>query len=129
MLESMYASANYQASKALLDLTAQRHQALTGNLANVDTPGYRRKDVDPSFRAELEKSLQAGDVEAIRRTGTPEIREEGGGKATRPDGNNVSLDRELMLINQNALEYEALTQFVSSSLDRMKLAITGRNSG
>ena len=37
-----------------------------------------------------------------------------------PDGNTVNLERELMYISQNALEFEANTQFVSGSLARLK---------
>lgn len=127
MLESLYASSNYQAAKTLLDVTAQRHQVLASNLANVDTPGYERKDIAPTFRAELERSIQARDTQAIQQTGEVQFEKEAGLKATRPDGNNVRLDRELMLINRNALQYEAMTQFVTGSLDRLKTAITGQS--
>lgn len=126
MLESIFASTNYQASKALLDVAARRHEVLAGNLANVDTPGYRRLDVDPSFRARLEESIRTGDSRELRALGQVGITPEAGLKATRADGNNVSVERELMLINQNALEYQSMAQFVSSSLSRLKMAITGQ---
>lgn len=126
MLESLFASSNYQAAKVMMDAAAIRHQALAGNLANVETPGYKRVDIDPSFKAALNESVRAGDVRALQQLGTPQISEVEGLKAVRADGNNVTLDRELMYINQNALEYSAMGQFVSSSLDRLKMAITGR---
>ena len=126
MLESLFASSNYQAANVMMDVSAIRHQALAGNLANVETPGYRRVDIDPSFKAALSESVKAGEVTEIQRFGTPEVAEVRGLKAVRSDGNNVSLDRELMYINQNALEYQAMGQFVSSSLNRLKMAITGQ---
>lgn len=128
MLESLFASSNYQAAKTLMDVTAQRHQVLASNLANVDTPGYERKDIAPSFKTELQRSIAARDTEAIQQMGEVSFAKETGLKATRPDGNNVRLDRELMLINRNALQYEASTQFVSGTFDRLKTAITGRTS-
>lgn len=126
MLESLFASSNYEASKVMLDVTAKRHQVMAGNLANVDTPGYKRLDIDPSFRARLQESVRAGDVQAIRGSADPAISEEQGLKATRQDGNNVSVEKELQYINQNALEYQAMAQFVSSSLQRLRMAVTGR---
>jgi len=126
MLESIFASTNYQASKALLDIAARRHEVLAGNLANVDTPGYRRLDIDPSFRARLEESIRTGDSRELRALGQVGITPEAGLKATRAGGNNVSVERELMLVNQNALEYQSMAQFVSSSLSRLKMAITGQ---
>ena len=43
-----------------------------------------------------------------------------------PDGNTVNLERELMEISQNALEFDANADFVSGSLARLKMAITGK---
>ena len=126
MIESLFASSNYQASKLLMDVTATRHQALAGNLANVETPGFKRVDIDPSFQASLNASIRAGEAESIKQMGAPDLSEVEGLKATRSDGNNVSLDKELMYLNENALEYAAMGQFVSSSLSRLKMAITGR---
>lgn len=111
-----------------MDVTATRHRVLAGNLANVDTPGYQRKDIDPAFKADLEKAILAGDIRSIHAMGPIAIAEEDGLGATRPDGNNVALDRELQLINGNALAFEATSQFVSGSLGRLKTAITGRTS-
>lgn len=110
----------------MMDVTAMRHQALAGNLANVETPGFKRMDIDPSFQASLKESIRAGKVEEIQQLGAPSLSEVNGLKATRRDGNNVSLDKELMYLNQNALDYSAMGQFVSSSLSRLKMAITGR---
>lgn len=126
MLESIFTSSNYQASKVLLDVTSARHKVMAGNLANLDTPGYKRLDIDPDFRTELQASIRNKDIMGFMHIREPEIKAEEGLKATRLDGNNVSLDRELMEINQNALEYQAMAQFVSSSLNRLRTAVTGR---
>lgn len=110
----------------MLDVTALRHKVMAGNLANVDTPGYKRLDISPTFRAELQASIKNGDITALQEVREPEIEPESGLKATRLDGNNISLDRELMEINQNALEYQTMARFVSSSLKHLRTAITGR---
>lgn len=126
MLESLYASSNYQAAKLMMDVSAIRHKALAGNLANVETPGYKRVDLDPTFLNSLNASIKARNSTEIQRMGMPQLTETPGLKAVRADGNNVSLDRELMDINENALQYSAMGQFVSSSLGRLKMAITGQ---
>jgi len=126
MLEGVFQSANYNASKALMDVAAERHQALAGNLANAETPGYRRIDLDRSFEASLREQLLSGELKRVDRSAI-RFAEEPGLKATSPDGNNVSADRELMLINENALRYEMFGQFVSGSLRQLRTAITGKN--
>lgn len=127
MIESLYSSTNYQASKALLDTVAVRHQVLAGNLANLETPGYQRLDIDPTFEARFEALLHRGDVDGLRAL-EPDVRPEAGLTPIRPDGNTVSLERELMQIEENALRYEMLTQFVSGSLKHLQTAITGRTT-
>jgi flagellar basal-body rod protein FlgB len=125
MIEGIFTSNTYQASKALMDVAAVRHKVLAGNLANMETPGFKRLDIDPLFTEELQASIKAGQVGEFGNRTAP-VQEERGLAPNRPDGNNISMDRELMLINDNALRYEALGQFVSSSLQRLKTAISGR---
>lgn len=128
MIEALLSSPNYQASKTILDVTAERHRVMAGNLANVNTPGYQRMDVAESFKSSLQSAIKDQDLGALRQVGGIQIEEVKGLAAQSPDGNNVNLERELMYINQNALEYEANAQFVSGSIARLKMAITGRTS-
>lgn len=126
MIDGIFASQNYQAAQSLLDVAAERHKVMAGNLANADTPGYQRLDIDASFESALSAQIASGQVEALQPSDII-VSAEKGLQATSPDGNNVSSDRELMLINENALRYEMLGQFVSSSLRQLEVAITGRN--
>ncbi len=125
MIEGIFASEKYVASKKLLDAAALRHKALAGNLANIETPGYKRVDIAPSFKSQLTGYLKKGDLQSISSL-DPSLQVDTDTGAVRPDGNNVELDRELLKVNQNSLEYEVLTQFVSSSIKHLKTAITGR---
>lgn len=108
-----------------MDVAAARHTTLAGNMANVDTPGYQRLDIDPVFQQQLVDKIRAGDLSGLQSSNPPTSAERGL-VPTSPNGSNVSLDRELMLISENALRYEAMGQFVSSSLQRLKTAISGR---
>lgn len=126
MIDGIFASQNYEAAQALLDVAAERHKVMAGNLANADTPGYQRLDIDASFESALAAQIQSGQLEELKPSDIL-ISPEKGLQPTSPDGNTVSTDRELMLINENALRYEMLGQFVSSSLRQLEVAITGRN--
>jgi flagellar basal-body rod protein FlgB len=128
MIESVFGSVNYEASKAILDVTAERHRVMAGNLANVNTPGYKRMDVAESFRENLQSAIRSQDVSKLQLVGGVPLEEVKGLVDQTPDGNNVNLEQEMMYISQNSMEYEANAQFVSGSLARLKMAITGRTT-
>ena len=122
MIENLFNQGNYAATKQLLDASVLRHQALASNLANIETPGYKRLDIPREFPKEFEAALRAG-----RSVPTPVISEDTLTPSQRKDGNNVVLDNELMVMSRNGAEYDALTEFVSGSIKQLRLAITGRN--
>jgi flagellar basal-body rod protein FlgB len=107
-----------------LDLAAMRHQVLTANLANVDTPGYRTRDV-PTFTDEIERAM-AGSSEGSPEllTAAPMAREVRG-LTERPDGNNVSVERESMLLAENQLRFQVAVAFLKTEFHRLSLAISG----
>ena len=101
---------------ALRGATA-RQSALAGNLANVDTPGYARKDVD--FHDALRAAVGAGDNPGnLGFTAQPD-----GSPAVRADGNSVDVDRENAELSQNALEYDALARVAAARIDILKTAM------
>ncbi len=101
-----------------LDLTSQRQTLVSQNIANVDTPGYHTRDID--FRQELQRALP--DDEAV--AAGPFVREVPG-LIERPDGNNVSIDRESLLMAQNQLQFQTEIQLLHSEFNRLQLAING----
>ena len=125
MIDSIYNSEAYQAAKKMMDNTEMKHKVYATNMANIETPGYKRIDVDKAFETKLNTAIQSGDVKTlsalqpkfIKDTKTPQV---------RADGNNVELDRELLNIKENALQHELSAKILSSSLNRLKLAIKGR---
>ena len=125
MIESVMARETYVLAKKMLDAAAMRHELIATNLANAETPGFKRLDLDPAFSQQLNSLMQKGDLSAAR---TIEIKalQDSAAKSSRPDGNNIELDRELLEMNRNALEYDFLAQYTSDSIKRIKTAITGR---
>ena len=101
-----------------LDLTSARQNLVSQNVANVDTPGYKAKDID--FRQELQRAL--GDEQLPE--SAPVVREVSG-LIERPDGNNVSLDRESLLMAQNQLQFQTEVSLLHSEFNRLQLAING----
>ena len=125
MIDQLLGHQNYQLAKHLLDAASLRHEALATNIANLETPGFKRLDLSPDFALQLEKIAASGPTSQPLRL-NPTVVEDPNARAIRPDGNSVELDRELIEMNRNTLEYDFLTQFASDSLKRLKTAITGR---
>lgn len=125
MIEALFNQPNMVAVKRLLDVTAMRHEAIASNLANVDTPGYRRLDVSPAFERQLQNAIAARDTAAMRRV-EPAVTLDSRATARRRDGNSVDLETELVHLNRNSLQHAAESQFLTGSLLRLRTAITGR---
>jgi flagellar basal-body rod protein FlgB len=98
---------------------AQRHQALATNLANANTPGYQRVDVD--FHSALRSALAGGDAAKVGRTSFAAERD--GSAATRADGNSVDAESESAKMAANALEQQAAIQVAATRISILKSAM------
>jgi flagellar basal-body rod protein FlgB len=112
--------------ESYLKLTASREQAISANMANVDTPGYHTRDID--FDGELKKAMngvlsQSADGGETAQM-TPVVREVSG-LMERADGNNVNLDREGLLMSQTQLQYQIGIQLVKNQFHQILSAING----
>jgi flagellar basal-body rod protein FlgB len=100
-----------------LQLTNQRQQLIVSNMANVDTPGYHTQDMD--FQSAMQEVVGGGSARmepaALEVPGLPE----------RPDGNNVNVDREGMLLSQTQLQYQMGVQLIKSEFHKLLTAING----
>lgn len=125
MIEALFSDPNYVAQKRLMDATVLRHEALAANIANLETPGYKRVDLPKNFTEEFAARLRSGQPE---KSPAPVLVEDRDATSERPDGNNVDLDKELLTMSGNSMQFETLSEFVSASLRQLRLAITGRQS-
>jgi flagellar basal-body rod protein FlgB len=96
-----------------LDLASDQMKLTAGNMANVDTPGYRTQGFD--FAHEFSRALH-GEM-----TG-PQVSEVDG-LTSRPDGNNVSLDREGMQLAKAQLEFRTGVELLKSEYSQIMSAI------
>lgn len=83
-----------------LDLAANQLKLTAGNMANIDTPGYKTQGFD--FAAEFSSAL--GGHDGGKADGRPQVSDVDGLLA-RPDGNTVSLDRENLLLAKSQLQF------------------------
>ena len=128
MLDPIFQSGNFQLAQKLLDGAALRQQAIAANIANAETPGYRRVDVAPDFAEHLKSSFQSGHRDALADTVQPKLTEDGAARSTRPDGNTVDLTGELLAMDKNSVDYSYLTEVVSQNIKQLKIAISGTPS-
>lgn len=108
----------------LVDVTQVRHRVLAQNVANVNTPGYRRLDV--RFEDSLTEQLSGKGASAATPV-KPEVVEDQTTPA-RLDGNNVEIDMEMMRLNKNTLLGNTYLQLLTTKLGMMKRAINGRTA-
>jgi flagellar basal-body rod protein FlgB len=109
-----------------LKLAATRIKTISANMANVDTPGYRTRDIN--FESELNRAMSEPAIEMADGTGTaqmlPVIRQVQG-LMERPDGNNVSLDREALEMAETQLRYQLGIQLLKRHFHQILNAVNG----
>ncbi len=126
MIDALFNQPNYVAAKKTLDVVALRQEAIASNIANLETPGYKRVDVAPTFQAQLDRAIASGDPQQLASL-KPTLAADPNAVPNGRDGNTVSLERELMLMSQNTLTNALETQLVSGTLSKLRLAITGKS--
>jgi flagellar basal-body rod protein FlgB len=104
--------------ESYLSLTSQRATVVSSNMANIDTPGYRTKDID--FQHELARAMSAPDggssTAAVRNVQ---------GLLERPDGNNVDVDKQSLELSETQLQYQMGTQLIKDRFHQLLTAING----
>ncbi|HEY5297126.1 MAG TPA: flagellar basal body rod protein FlgB [Verrucomicrobiae bacterium] len=126
MIEALFNQPNYLTAKKALDAVVLREGAIANNIANLETPGYKRVDLAPSFETELERATASRDPQQISAL-QPTLAVDTTAVPGSRDGNTVHLENELMQMNQNAMTHALETQLVSGMLSRMQMAITGKD--
>jgi flagellar basal-body rod protein FlgB len=126
--------------ESVLSFANQRHAVLLNNVANVDTPGYRAKDLpEVDFQSALRSAVES------RRTGAEplELRNsrnirrgaDGGVEFTpvtdgsgvmRNDGNNVAVDQEMAKLLKNAMTVQVFNRLLALKFNGLATAIRGR---
>ena len=141
-IDRLLASPTTRAVEFAASFAEQRHRVLAENLANIDTPDYHAKVLDPqafqtSLREALERTEGANDTRLDLR-GNAQFKTVPGGQtmarpATEPaenilfhDGTNAKLEKLMVDINENSLFYNLTTNLLKGRYQTMLNAIKGR---
>jgi flagellar basal-body rod protein FlgB len=128
-MEGVKMDKGIQLLEEIIKTSTFRHKVLASNIANVDTPGYKAKDVP--FSQEVNNQV----IGMIKTSpdhiqGTRNPKEVKGitpvERTSGEDGNNVVLDMELAKMTENGLLYEAGVRLLSKKFQMFKTAITGK---
>ncbi|SKB90122.1 flagellar basal-body rod protein FlgB [Lachnospiraceae bacterium] len=108
------------------DASYLRNKAIANNMANINTPGYKRQDV--SFASNLEKALRHSKYRSLdQKVGSVRLDHLKGTVFTdhenysyRLDGNNVDIDTESAHLASNTILYNGLTQSINAEFNNLK---------
>jgi len=103
----------------LIDASELRAKVLSANIANQNTPGYQRRDVN--FESLLQEAMRKGPSAA--QSIQPEVSLDTE-SPSRPDGNNVTLELELNALRENRMLYETYASILAGHFNLMRAAIT-----
>ena len=99
-----------------LNLLSARQKLVAANIANADTPGYKTKDID--FQEEFQSLVKGQQPRTV----------EAAGLDTKPDGNNVNIDRETRLLAENAIRFNLVSTLLRGDLKGIRDAIQEKSS-
>ena len=121
-----------------MDASVMRHRVLANNIANVDTPYFKRSDVQ--FENLLQQELDRSQSTFYGNRTDPRhlYIGPGGAGGVKPavvkdefsvmnnNLNNVDIDREMSMVAENQLRYNTIVQQVNAEIKHLRTAIEGR---
>lgn len=122
----MIATGTTESLERFLDADVGRMKLVVANLANVDTPGYQTRDLD--FQAELARAGSEADGMYSEVSYVPHapVARRVRGLIERPDGNNVSVERESLALAETQMKYNLAVQLLKDQFHTLSQSI---NSG
>lgn len=108
------------------DASWKRNEVIANNIANVNTPGYKRQDID--FEAQLRRALGNSRYEAVdakvshlsKAELTPRVYTDAANFSYRIDGNNVDIDTENIELASNQIKYNGLVNCIQQEFANLK---------
>jgi flagellar basal-body rod protein FlgB len=126
------------AARTALDGLAKRHEAISANIANIDTPGYQRRAVDFEQALASELGTAAGglhlsstDSRHLQPGMHGNVSMLGGGGPSREavsqrnDANSVSIDEEMTELAETQIRFQALSQTIGQRIGTLRAVIRG----
>lgn len=125
MLGSEFSSIGWQAFESGLQMLAYRQQLLSNNIANANTPSYKR--VDLPFKQILAAAL-GGETTYAGKSIASLVKQDNR-TSMKPDGNNVDIEMEMVHLAENNLTYQAAVVGLNYKINQLRLAITEGRKG
>ena len=106
-----------------LDAAWAKNEVISGNIANIDTPGYKRRVVE--FGNLLEEA--SSNLKSDKTNMGPGIKVtiDESTDSLRTDGNNVNIDTEMIEMAKNSIYYNLLSQKLTGEIEKLESAIKG----
>lgn len=122
----MTEDATVAALTRFLDVDVARSKLIMANLANIDTPGYHTRDLD--FHTEMNRAAGGawGQTGVLDYAAFAPVARRVSGLVERPDGNNVSVEREGLLLAETQMKFNLGVQLLKDEFHTVSQAI---NSG
>src|SRR5271170_5987601 len=121
MSDGLFISPTLQSLRLTMDDAALRQQAISSNIANVNTPGYQRMDVSATFQQAYSDALtRLSNGESIGDMPDASIETAAVQGPARPDGNTVQIEQEMVGMAQNSARYEFAGQMLASNYHGIK---------
>jgi len=121
-MNRLFNGASLSASEAMLIFASNRQKAIAGNIANVDTAGYRTQDVSESdFKRQLDNLFSSKGKPVVIRSGPAED-----AGVVKPNGNNVDLEIEMAKMARNTALHSTAAAILAQQFTLLREAIAGR---
>lgn len=125
MIAKLLSSGN-QIEKAL-NVAWKRNEIISENIANVDTPGYKRQEVQfkDFFNSELKNSLISNGKSKLLGGEKIKVVTDNQNYSYRLDGNNVDIEREMAMLAENTIRYYTLINRINGQFNKIRTIIRG----
>lgn len=98
-----------------LNIRAFNHKVIAANIANVDTPGYKQKEID--YRSELDRAeAKIADIRVTEKTSFD--------GSTAIDGNTVNIEGQVINMTENTMMFTSFVQLINKKFSMLKYAIS-----
>lgn len=143
MLSSFFDSSTIPVLEQVVNFTQARHGVLAGNIANIDTPGYKTRDLSPDqFQNRLKEAVEARRQAAVSPTYAINAQLAGRTTATGSDGmdqvrnsiksilyhdnSDVSIEQQVAEISKNQAQHNLALSLMTAQFRLLRAAITER---
>jgi flagellar basal-body rod protein FlgB len=122
MLNRIFRGVSLSASEAMLQFASKRQEAIASNIANVDTEGYKARDLsEADFKRQLERLFSGKGDPVVIRSG-PAL----DAGPLKPNGNNVDLEIEMAKMVRNSALHSTAAALLAQQFTLLREAIAGR---